>query len=130
MTDSNKSGILARRDAVPWLRALEETKLECVQSAHFGHRTGSYIGRIGPDPVSCRGSPVFAGAGMQLESHLGHVFSLFRGLWAAECVYKSPFMGPYGAHFCWWRLVWRLLLLAWTAVLLLTPSWPGALGTA
>jgi hypothetical protein len=37
---------------------------------------------------------------------------------------------PAGAHLCWWRLVWRLLLVTWTAVLLLTPSWPGALGTA
>ena len=45
-------------------------------------------------------------------------------------VYKSPFMGPCGAHLCWWRLVSRLLLLAWTAVLLRTPSWPGAPGTA
>ena len=25
------------------------------------------------------GSPVFAGAGTRFESHLGHVFSLFRG---------------------------------------------------
>lgn len=28
----------------------------------------------------CRGFPVFARIGMQFESHLGHVFSLFRGL--------------------------------------------------
>jgi hypothetical protein len=35
---------------------------------------------------------------MQFESHLGHVFSLFRGLWAAECVQIS-FMGPFGGPF-------------------------------
>ena len=41
--------------------------------------------------------PVFARAGMQFESHLGHVFSLFRGLWAAECVqisFYGPLRGP------------------------------------
>ena len=31
-------------------------------------------------------SPVFAGERMQFESHRGHVFSLCRGLWAADCV--------------------------------------------
>ena len=34
---------------------------------------------------------------MQFESHLGHVFSLFRGLWAAECVqisFYGPLRGP------------------------------------
>jgi hypothetical protein len=67
---------------------------------------------------------------MQFESHLGHVFSLFRGLGAAEVCTNLLLWAPVGAHFCWWRLVWRLLLLAGTAVLLLTPSWPGALGTA
>jgi hypothetical protein len=30
---------------------------------------------------------------MQFESHLGHVFSLLRGLWAADCVQIS-FYGP------------------------------------
>ena len=41
--------------------------------------------------------PVFAGVGMQFESH---VFSLFRGMWAAACVQIS-FYGPCGAHICW-----------------------------
>ena len=60
----------------------------------------------------------------------GTVFSLFRGLWASECVQIS-FMGPYGGPFLLLAVaLWRLLLLAWTAVLLLAPSWPGALGTA
>ena len=50
--------------------------------------------------------PVFAGEGMQFESHLGHVFSLFRGLWAAERVQAVYFMGPpagpifVGGRFC------------------------------
>jgi len=74
---------------------------------------------------------VFARVGMQFESHLGHVFSLFRGLWAAECVQISPFMGPCGGPFLLVAVaLWRLLLLVWTAVLLRTPSWPGALETA
>ncbi len=35
---------------------------------------------------------------MQFESHLGHVFSLFRGLWASECVqisFYGPLRGPF-----------------------------------
>lgn len=47
-------------------------KRGCAQCAHSGRRTGSYIGRIGPDSVRFRGSPVFTRAGMQFESHLGH----------------------------------------------------------
>jgi hypothetical protein len=74
---------------------------------------------MGSDSARFRGFPVFAGEGMQFESHLEHVFSLFRGLWSAECVQiQMSLWAPAGAHFCWWRLVWRLLLLAWTAVLL------------
>jgi hypothetical protein len=44
----------------------------CVHCPHFGCRTGSYWGRIGPDSACFRGSPAFAGEGMQFESHLGH----------------------------------------------------------
>mgnify|MGYP000306313410 FL=1 len=63
---------------------------------------------------------------MQFESHLGHVFSLFSGLWAFERVQIS-FYGPLQGPFLLVAVaVWRLLLLAWTAVLLLAPSWPGA----
>ena len=73
---------------------------------------------------------MFLGERMQFESHLGHVFSLFRGLCAAECVQIS-FYGPLRGPFLLMPVaVWRLLLLTWTAVLLCTPSWPGALGTA
>ena len=62
-----------------------------VHTLGFGlGRTG---GRTGPDSLCFGGSPVFAGERMQFESHLGHVFSLFRGLWAAECVQVS-FYGP------------------------------------
>jgi hypothetical protein len=55
-------------------------EMGCVQSTHFGLRIGSYWVRIAPDSVCFRSFPVFARSGMQFESHLGHVFSLFRGL--------------------------------------------------
>ena len=80
------------------LRSLELAALGCVQSTQFRLRIGPYQSRIGPDSACFRGGPVFAGEGMQFESHLGHVFSLFRGLWAAECVQIS-FMGPCGGPF-------------------------------
>jgi len=54
-------------------------KFACVHCPHFGLRTGSYRARIGPDSACLQGSPVFARAGTRFESHLGHVFSLFRG---------------------------------------------------
>ena len=50
----------------------QNAKRKCVQSTHFLPRIGSYWCRIGPDSACCRGSPVFARAGMQFESHLGH----------------------------------------------------------
>ena len=53
--------------------------LGCGQCPHFGSRTGPYRCRTGPDSLFLGGSPVFAGAGTRFESHLGHVFSLFRG---------------------------------------------------
>jgi hypothetical protein len=53
------------------------------------------VGRTQPDSAYFRRFPLFPGEGMQFESHLGHVFSLFRGLWAAERVQIS-FMGPCG----------------------------------
>jgi hypothetical protein len=113
-----------------WTESFQAANWGCVQSTHFGLRTGSYWCRTGPYSACFRGSPVFAGEGMQFESHLGHVFSLFRGLWASECVQIS-FMGPCGGPFLLVAVaVWRLLLLAWTAVLLRTTSWPGASGTA
>ena len=59
----------------------------------LGFGSGRIWCRIGPDSACFRGSPVFAGEGMQFESHLGHVFSLFRGLWASECVQISSY-GP------------------------------------
>ena len=67
----------------------QNAKRKCVQSTHIVLRIGSYVGRAGPDSACFRGSPVFAGEGMQFESHLGHVFPLFSGLWAAECVQIS-----------------------------------------
>ena len=69
------------------------------------------------------GIPSVCGEGLQFETHLGHVFSLFRGLWAAECVQIS-FFWPRGPCLLLAVAVWRLLLLAWTAVLGgLSASW-------
>jgi hypothetical protein len=48
---------------------------------------------VGPDSFCLRRSSVLAGEGMQFEPHLGQVFSLFRSLWASECVQIS-FYGP------------------------------------
>jgi len=92
---TKKGRIPPCRDTVCRLRALEAMKLGCVHCAHFGLLIGAYVGRIEPDSACFREFPVFAGEGMQFESHLGHVFSLFRGLWAADCVQIS-FMGPCG----------------------------------
>ena len=64
----------------------------CGQCPHFGSRTGSYRCRTGQDSVCLGGSPVFARAGTRFESHLGHVFSLFRGFLAcfscAHCAHS------------------------------------------
>jgi hypothetical protein len=58
-------------------------------------RTSAGLGRIG----DVRGSGGFAGAGTRFESHLGHVFSLFRGLWASECAQAVHMGAPSGAFF-------------------------------
>ena len=42
---------------------------------------------------------MFTRVGMQFESHLGHVFSLFRGLWASECAQPVHMRSPSGAFF-------------------------------
>jgi hypothetical protein len=55
-----------------WSESFEAAKLACGQCPHFGLRTRSCRGRIGPDCACFRGRPVFAGEGMQFESHLGH----------------------------------------------------------
>ena len=44
----------------------------CVQCAHYGLRIGSFINWTRSDWLCFRGGPVFAGEGMQFESHLGH----------------------------------------------------------
>ena len=59
-------------------------------------RTGAGLGRIA---YVCGGVPVFARAGIRFESHLGHVFSLFRGLWASECAQTVHLWAPSGAFF-------------------------------
>ena len=77
------------------------------QCPHFGSRTGPYQCRTGPDCGGFRGSGEYSGAGTRFVSHLGHVFSLFRGLWAAECVqisFYGPLRGPIfvGGRCCGW----------------------------
>jgi hypothetical protein len=47
-------------------------KRGCAQCAHFGLRLGAYIGRTGSDCRCFLEFPVFAGLGIQFESHLGH----------------------------------------------------------
>jgi hypothetical protein len=69
------------------------SKCRCGHCPHFQLQIASDGRLTRPDSPFFRGSLVFARPGMQFESHLGHVFSLFRGLWAAECVQIS-FCGP------------------------------------
>jgi hypothetical protein len=69
-----------------WTESFQAANWGCVQSTHFGLRIGSYRCRTGPDSACFRGSPVFAGEGMQFESHLGHSISLVRGDFALTCV--------------------------------------------
>jgi hypothetical protein len=59
----------------------------------------SYWGRIGRDSACFPGHPVFSRAGVRYESHLGLVFSLFRGLWASECAQPVHMRSPSGALF-------------------------------
>ena len=80
----------------------------CGQCPHFWLRTRSYIGRTGPDCLCFLEFPVFAGAGMRFESHLGHVFSLFRGLLASECAQIVHLWAPSGAFFIGGRCGGRL----------------------
>ena len=77
----------------PWVG-----ELGCAHCAHFGLRTGSYWCRTGPDCGGFGGSGV-SRAGTRFESHLGHVFSLFRGLWASECAQSVHCWAPSGAFF-------------------------------
>jgi hypothetical protein len=81
------------------LDAIKAAITGCPHCAHIGRRTGSYWSRIGPDSGCFRDLPVFARVGMQFESHLGHVFSLFRGLWASECAQTVHMRARSGALF-------------------------------
>ena len=81
------------RGAAVWGRSLVG-EVGCGQCPHFGSRTGPYRRRTGPDSVCMGGTPVFARAGTRFESHLGHVFSLFRGLLASECAQTLHLWGP------------------------------------
>ena len=63
-------------------------EMGCGQCPHFGSRTGPYRCWTGPDSLCFRGSPVFAGAGMRFESHLGHSVSAGqRPFWVSDRVY-------------------------------------------
>lgn len=80
------------RESAGW--AGKWAKRGCAHCAQPGLRIGWYWFRTGPDSVCFLEFSVFAGAGMQFESHLGHVFSLFRGWWASKCAH--PHGGPWG----------------------------------
>lgn len=71
------------RPSVAWcgrrLKSFEAVKSVCGHCPRFGCRTGSYMGRIGPNSACFPEFPMIAGAGMQFESHLGHVFPQVRG---------------------------------------------------
>jgi hypothetical protein len=107
----------------------QSKKRGCAQCAHLGLRIGSYWGRIGPDWRCLRGSPLFARPGVRFESHLGHVFSLFSGLWTSECAQIVHLWAPSGA-FLVGRCCGRVLLSCLRVVLLVTCSWQEAPGTA
>ena len=104
-------------------------KRGCGQCPHIRFRTGPYIGRIGSDSACFRGSLVFARAGVRFESHLGHVFSLFRGLWASECGQMFT-CGPLRGPFLLTGAVSLSFLLWLVVVLLVICSCRGAAGTA
>ena len=86
-------------------------KAGCAHCAHPGLRIGSYWCRTGPDCGGLRGSGGFTGAGTRFESHLGHVFSLFRGLLASECAQTVHLWAPSGAFLLPGRYCGRRLLL-------------------
>ena len=112
--------------SVCWLLQQRGQRRGCAQCAHPGLRIGSYWCRTGPDCGGLRGSGGNSRAGTRFESHLGHVFSLFRGPRASECAQTVHF-GPLRGLFllvcrCCGR---RLLLVVRAAVALFTRSWPG-----
>ena len=72
----------------------------CGQCPHFGSRTGSYWCRTGPNCGGFRGSGGYSRAGVRFESHLGHVFSLFRGLEPLS-VHNLFTYGPLRGPFLW-----------------------------
>jgi hypothetical protein len=75
-----------------WTESFEAANLRCVQSARFGLRIGSYVGRIGRDSACFREFPVFTREGMQFESHLGHSNPLVRGVFALTCVRRPEWV--------------------------------------
>jgi hypothetical protein len=120
-----KNRIPSLRGAVVGLN-FEAAKSACGQCPHFGLRIASYVGRIGPDSVCFRGSPGFAGPGMQFESHLGHSVSAGQGpIGASDCAqifFYRPLRGR-----CWagWLHSLGSATLGW--LLLHGRSWTGRL---
>jgi hypothetical protein len=78
----------------------------CAQCAHAGLRIGPHWCRTGPDSVCFGGRLVFASAGTRFESHLGHVFSLFRGLRASESAQTVHLWATAGPIFVGVALLW------------------------
>ena len=96
---AKKRRTLSMRGAAVWGRPLvgRSGGVDSVHTLGLGlGRTGAGLGRI---PYVFGGSPVFARAGTRFESHLGHVFSLFRGLWASECAQTVHLWAPAGPIF-------------------------------
>jgi len=84
----------------------KRAKRVCAQCAHPGLRIRPYRCRTGPDCGGFRGSGEYSGAGTRFESHLGHVFSLFRGLRASECAQTVHLWAPPGPIFVGVPLLW------------------------
>ena len=124
---ARKTQLLRPAVYAAWLGAPKRAKRGCAQCAHPGLRIGSYWCRTGPDCGCFRGSGGNSRAGTRFESHLGHVFSLFRGLWASECAQTVHFMGPCGGPFLLVAVAVAGGSFSWfrAAVALLTRSWPG-----
>ena len=67
-----------------------EQKERCAHCPHFWLRIGWYMGRIGSDSVCFREFPVFAGAGMRFEFHVGHSVSAGQRPFGPLTVDKTP----------------------------------------
>ena len=85
-----------------WARQLIGQERGCAQCAHPGLRTGSYIGRTGPDCGGFGGSGGNSGAGVRFVSHLG------RSRTIRLCGGAAAYGGPGTAL---WGLFWVFILV-------------------